>query len=48
MEPGKENQTNYITPVVEAVYAFAEALRNQTDYSLDQKLQDLKYAFNPV
>ena len=42
MEPGKENQTNYITPVVEAVYAYAEVLRNQSDHPLEQKLQDLK------
>eukprot|EP00116_Pleurobrachia_bachei_P001942 sb/3462204/ len=48
MEPGKENQTNYITPVVEAVYAFAEVLRNQTDHSLDQKLQDLNYDVSRV
>ena len=35
-------QISYITPVVEAVFAFAEALNNRSTHSLQTKLQDLQ------
>ncbi|XP_063690634.1 extracellular calcium-sensing receptor-like isoform X2 [Bolinopsis microptera] len=48
MDPSTEDKISYITPVVEAVFAFAEALNNESSLSLSTKLQDLHYNVSKV
>ncbi|KAL5249201.1 hypothetical protein ACHWQZ_G018153 [Mnemiopsis leidyi] len=48
MDPSTEDKISYITPVVEAVFAFAEALNNRSTHTLQTKLQDLHYNVSKV